>query len=395
MAMVVLSTLGPARSEDGCPITQFPSDIDDKKCVSVSEYDRIRSPDEPMTFAARQISMHLIWISAEGIITKDTPKQFERFLASYDAKLSNLIEFHSPGGNLSAGLALGRMIRKAGYKTRIGRTLSLRGVMNVYRYKQAFCMSACAYAFLGGSERSFGEGELYGLHRFGLKAGEIDGDAAQIVTREIARYLEQMNTDQRVLGMASSTDKNDMLPIPVHVAKELRIIFDPDQAYPFVVEDFKGKVVANSRFFFRNQFFNVRIHCLSLRYPELVVWASQSAFPSAMLGLQKSEVEFSANREKLHGTVSSGSFRNGIAYMSFAIPALAPRHFSGEGLSLQYIQNAALPPAANRIDPNDKGQTDSFFNRVAWADAVLAVSFRIRAENAERTVPIVLRECRD
>jgi hypothetical protein len=132
--------------------------------------------------------MTIIWIAAEGVITEDTPAQFTKFLATYDAKLTTTIEFHSPGGNLAAGLALGRLIRAAGYSTRIGRTISLSDdVTSVYEYKRAICLSACAYAFLGGIDRSFGKNKIYGLHRFGPTTGrDVSGDALSFIARDHA-----------------------------------------------------------------------------------------------------------------------------------------------------------------------------------------------------------------
>jgi hypothetical protein len=188
-ASVLCLSLTAAHSEEGCPANQFPSDRSNH-CVSVSEYDRVVANDEPMTFTARQDSLTISWVAAEGVITEDTPAKFAKYLASHDRKVTSTIELHSPGGKLAAGLALGRMIRAAGYSTRVKRTISLSDyITNVYHYKSAVCLSACAYAFLGGIDRSFDKNDLYGLHRFGLTAGKIDSDAAQVVTSEIAKYL--------------------------------------------------------------------------------------------------------------------------------------------------------------------------------------------------------------
>ena len=395
-AIIFCLSSAAAQSEEGCPTNQFLSGIS-HRCVPVSKYDHVVGADEPMVFHARQISMQIIWISAEGVITKDTPAQFAKLLKSDDAKITNMIELHSPGGNLAAGLELGRMIRAAGYRTGIGRSISLSGYsMDVYQYKRAMCMSACAYAFLGGVARSFGFGsnDIYGLHRFGVDGAKIDSDAAQIVTSEIAKYLEEMGVDQRVLRIASSTDTKDMLPIPISIAEQLRIIFDPDKAYPFVVEELEGNITASTRFFFRNKFYEVRLNCLEKRFPNLTIFANSSAFPPAMIGLKSRKASFRANGETLFAVLNSESLANGHSYMAFLIPDLASKHFLGDGLILDQIDNPSLPPLPDRVDLDNKSQFEALYKRINWLDSIGAVSFRIRAQNADRTVPIVLKNCR-
>jgi len=53
-----------------------------------------------------------VWIDAIGTIDVDTPARFQAFLESGHASGRERIELNSPGGNLSAGLKLGRMIRE-------------------------------------------------------------------------------------------------------------------------------------------------------------------------------------------------------------------------------------------------------------------------------------------
>lgn len=382
-----------AKAEEGCPANQFPSDLD-HDCAAVSEYDHLRTGNEPMTFVGRQISMHIAWVAAEGVITKDTPATFAKFLKSYDGKITDVIEFHSPGGNLAAALELGRMIRRAGYKTRIGRTISLKGTMNVYFYKKAFCLSACAYAFIGGVARSYGTNDVYGLHRFGLEKGAVAGDVAQSVTSEIAKYLEDMGVDQGALEVASSANfKTEMRFVPVELAKKLRIIFDPNQPYPFVIEDVKGVTVASTRLFLHNRFYNARVYCVTGLGPTLIVSAPKSAFPAALLGLKDTLASFSGNGEPLYGLLNSESLSDGLSYLQFIIPKLQPRHFLGNGFSLKQVANKSLPPLPTKINPDNRKQMDSLMKRIAWADAVTAISFTMRSDNAERTLPIILRNC--
>src|SRR5690606_20228716 len=89
------------------------------------------------------------WIDAIGDVTASTPTDFANFLARTPHP-PQAIRFTSPGGNLLAGLKLGEIIRQHKFNT-----------------EAVFCASACAYAFLGGVERSYADGQSkFGVHRF-------------------------------------------------------------------------------------------------------------------------------------------------------------------------------------------------------------------------------------
>jgi hypothetical protein len=61
------------------------------------------------------------WVSAEGRITSATPARFAVFLGSLKNRQLPIV-IQSGGGDVNAALAIGRMIRKAGLNTAIGRT---------------------------------------------------------------------------------------------------------------------------------------------------------------------------------------------------------------------------------------------------------------------------------
>jgi hypothetical protein len=62
-----------------------------------------------------------LWISATGTIERDTPDRLVAFLASTEYVPGQIV-FNSPGGNLSSGLEIGRIIRDAGMTAHIGTT---------------------------------------------------------------------------------------------------------------------------------------------------------------------------------------------------------------------------------------------------------------------------------
>jgi hypothetical protein len=98
-----------------------------------------------------------------------TPSDFEHFVAQ-DKYIPPTIRFHSPGGLLVAGVELGQKIRAHGFNTEVGSDLwDPKGEPKDWRVsarRPGVCASACAYAFLGGVERTLDEDSRFGVHRF-------------------------------------------------------------------------------------------------------------------------------------------------------------------------------------------------------------------------------------
>ena len=88
------------------------------------------------------------YLILDGPLDTGAPARFETLLA--EAK-GHQVLLNSSGGNLEAGLELGRMIRAAGMSTVVGRAdfsrvAEFRPWVEVL--DDAACVSACAYAFL-------------------------------------------------------------------------------------------------------------------------------------------------------------------------------------------------------------------------------------------------------
>ena len=65
-----------------------------------------------------------IWVSAVGIITEDTPRDFEKFAKEHDLHGATLV-LDSEGGSVLSALALGRAIRRLDMTTAVGKTIAL------------------------------------------------------------------------------------------------------------------------------------------------------------------------------------------------------------------------------------------------------------------------------
>jgi len=185
---------------------------------------------EPMDFTLHQpcesgaCEQYLL---ARGAVDPDTPGRFREAWQFLRARQEfPRIYFHSPGGNLQAALELGRLIRAAGLDTRVGGPyLEGNGIGQPPRVlvRQAACVSACAYAFLGGVSRSLGENALFGLHQFFAKDGDIGDSPTQIMMAMLGSYLDEMGVDRRFLDFAATTVPDQIKPLPRSLARDLNV----------------------------------------------------------------------------------------------------------------------------------------------------------------------------
>lgn len=122
---------------------------------------------EAMTFeliSEPQACAERACILAAGEIDETTGPDFAAFLRTHPVARGGLVVLNSPGGDLLQSLVLGNKIRAAGLATT---------VVRYDRDRQLFrpggvCASACAYAFLGGVERTVGQGARIGVHQIFL-----------------------------------------------------------------------------------------------------------------------------------------------------------------------------------------------------------------------------------
>jgi hypothetical protein len=158
------------------------------------------------------------WIAAEGTITADTPNRFKAFLVKTIAR-NTFVQFNSPGGNLVAALKLGEMIRAAHLDTSVGRTVFNQDGGMWSGVLPGVCVSACAYAFLGGEMRVVGESEL-GVHQFydnrALDEPEkkafsaIDVSIDQVLGGLVLDYVLRMGVDAGLVSLAERTSPWEM-----------------------------------------------------------------------------------------------------------------------------------------------------------------------------------------
>jgi hypothetical protein len=157
------------------------------------------------------------WVQASGRFVADTPAGFAAL-----ARTTNLrgmtVFLDSGGGNLPAGLALGRAFRAAGVNTAVGRTVTrMEGGQRVETLvtHDIGCHSACTYAFLGGVQRRVPTTVKIGVHQFSHHVdsrgqpvdaafGLAEYRSAQEITSQLAVYVQEMGVDARLLEVAAT-----------------------------------------------------------------------------------------------------------------------------------------------------------------------------------------------
>jgi hypothetical protein len=177
------------------------------------------------------------WISAQGVITPDTPAAFEEFLEGYVVRSPTVtVYFHSPGGELKAGLRLGFMIREANLSTGVGRTV--RGDSHWAEVVPGSCLSSCAYAFLGGVDRWIDEADTLGFHQFlpenenvrikmDALGDEFGLSTSQVWTGLLSAYFQEMGVDAGLLAIASATPFESMYVPTMDKLREFGVVKTP------------------------------------------------------------------------------------------------------------------------------------------------------------------------
>ena len=181
-----------------------------------------------MTFTSWRDESGVAWgqgirdyVFANGDITADTPKALTAALAKFHAHPGTILVLNSLGGDLDAGLAMGRIIRSHGLWTEVGTELplALGPTPNLdpafFPYLQSstappfpgYCYSSCTLAFLGGTVRTVGFTSDYGVHRFYFEGQQPSGAEAVALGEQgmadIVHYVKEMGVDPDfVLEMA-------------------------------------------------------------------------------------------------------------------------------------------------------------------------------------------------
>jgi hypothetical protein len=138
------------------------------------------------------------WISAVGIVTSDSPRDFDQFAREHDLAGATIV-LDSSGGSVNDSIALGRRWRDLGLLSTVG--ISLRThTANGDRASidpEAYCESMCVYLLLSGKARYVPEAAHVRVHQIWMgdraddaKAASYSAQDLMIVERDIGRLAK-------------------------------------------------------------------------------------------------------------------------------------------------------------------------------------------------------------
>jgi hypothetical protein len=138
------------------------------------------------------------WISAVGIVTAETPKEFEDFARGRQLGGATVV-LDSSGGSVNDAITLGRRFRGLGLLTTVGISVTSRTAEGdrASVTPGAFCESMCAYLLLSGTMRYVPPGAHVRVHQIWMGDRAEDAKAASytaqdltIVERDIGRLAK-------------------------------------------------------------------------------------------------------------------------------------------------------------------------------------------------------------
>jgi hypothetical protein len=145
------------------------------------------------------------WISAVGIVTADSPKDFEDFARGRQLAGATIV-LDSSGGSVNDSIALGRRWRELGLLTTVGTSVQTHGVQGdrASVVPEAYCESMCVFLLLSGRSRYVPEQAHVRVHQIWMGDRADDARAASysaqdlmIVERDVgrlAKYTFDMGT---------------------------------------------------------------------------------------------------------------------------------------------------------------------------------------------------------
>jgi hypothetical protein len=138
------------------------------------------------------------WVSAVGIVTSDSPREFDEF--ARDRKLRGAtIVLDSSGGSVNDSIALGRRWRDLGALTTVGISVQSHGADGDRSSvtPEAYCESMCVFLLLSGKTRYVPEAAHVRVHQIWMGDRADDARAASytaqdmmIVERDIGRLAK-------------------------------------------------------------------------------------------------------------------------------------------------------------------------------------------------------------
>lgn len=257
---------------------------------------------KPMTFEWGVVYGDQPVIFADGDFTPETPAALRSFLArSGQPTRDRMIYFSSLGGDLSAGMEVGKIIRKAELNTGVARASRDPSQANLIdldfnsRVYPGHCISACSLAFLGGVKREVKPGSIYAVHQVSMNC--VDKRKAlqefpwvpmpnvnycpdlnealtmmQVANGVVVEYVRSMGVDPIFLTEMSRAGPETINTLPEDKLREYKII------YEFRTESWEFRTDSQGQFFLQylhgDQWRSdkVEIYCNRTSAPRIYLW---------------------------------------------------------------------------------------------------------------------------
>jgi hypothetical protein len=256
---------------------------------------------KPMTFEWGTVYGDQQAIFADGDFTTETPDALRTFLKRSVYTPDTVIYLNSLGGDLSAGMQVGKIIRESHLNTGVARntrdpsqanTIDLDAFSHVY---PGYCVSACSLAFLGGVSREVKAGATYAVHQVSMNCidkrkarsqfpwvampsvnycPELDQALAmvQIASGAVVEYVRQMGADPIFLTEMAKAGPNAINPLTQDQLNAYRI------NYTLRTSSWSYETDAQGQFFLQYRKGNewkedrVELFCNRTGAPKLYLW---------------------------------------------------------------------------------------------------------------------------
>ena len=138
------------------------------------------------------------WISAIGIVTADSPTDFDNFARGRELVGATIV-LDSSGGSVNDSITLGRHFRKLGLMTTVGTSIQTHGAQGdrASVASEAYCESMCVFLLLSGKTRYVPEAAHVRVHQIWMgdraddaKAASYSAQDLMIVERDIGRLAK-------------------------------------------------------------------------------------------------------------------------------------------------------------------------------------------------------------
>ncbi len=155
------------------------------------------------------------WVSAVGIVTSDSPKDFDEFARGRDLAGATVV-LDSSGGSVNDSIALGRRFRDLGVRTTVGTSVLMHSVSGDHGSvsPEAYCELMCVFLLLSGKTRYVPKEAHLRVHQIWMgdraddaKAATYSAQDLMIVERDVgrlAKYTFDMGGSGDLLALSLS-----------------------------------------------------------------------------------------------------------------------------------------------------------------------------------------------